>query len=192
MPKIDWNAIEGYNENLSAEEKLALLEKDDSSPAPAPNTPEGNAPQPKPETKVIAKAQFDKVASELAAAKKQLRAKMTEDELRETERQQEQEAIRTELENLRREKTLSGYKASCLALNYDEATADEMAHALADGDMETVFDVMKRQNVTIEKSLRAKILKETPVPPAGNDPNNDAKKLKEMADLRASFGLPPL
>ena len=40
--------------------------------------------------------------------------------------------------------------------------------------------------------LRAKILKETPVPPAGDNPDNKDEKDKRMEDImRKSMGLPP-
>ena len=197
---FDWTKIEGYREDMTSDEKIALLEnfdpaaKVDPSNETAPAKPEPTPAHANPNAMkgFVPKAQLDKVSSELAAAKRQLKNRMTEEEQREADRQAEQEAIKTELETLRRDKTVSSYKASCLALNYDEALADEVAVAMADGDMETVFEGMKKHSLNMEKNLRAKILKETPVPPAGNDPNNDAKKLKEMADLRASFGLPPL
>lgn len=102
------------------------------------------------------------------------------------------EAMRLELEALRREKTLSNYKASYLSQGYDERTAEDAATALADGDMDTVFSLMKKQAITTEKALRAKILKEIPVPPAGETPSADVEKKKELESLRASFGLPPL
>lgn len=200
---FDWTKIEGYREDMTSDEKIALLEKYDPAAQvepkndPAPTPAPASIPAPAPANSIsmkgfVPKAQLDKVSSELAATKKQLKARMTEDEQREADRLAEQEAIKTELETLRRDKTVSSYKASCLALNYDEALADEMAVAMADGDMETVFENMKKHGLNMEKNLRAKILKETPVPPAGNDPSQDAKKSKEMADLRASFGLPPL
>jgi hypothetical protein len=63
---------------------------------------------------------------------------------------------------------------------------------MADGDMDTVFSLMKKQAANTEKALRAKILKEIPVPPAGENPGADVEKKKEMASLRESFGLPPL
>lgn len=195
MAKIDFSKIEGYSDGLSVEEKLALIENydPDSEPTPDP-TPKPDpkpAPTPKGGDKTIAKAQFDKLASELAAAKKQLRAKMTEDEIKEAERQQEQESVRQELEVLRKEKTLSTYKAQYLAQGYDEQLATDTAEAMVEGDMDAVFLSMKKHGANLEKTLRAKILKDTPVPPAGDDPSMDAKKKKEMAELRSSFGLPP-
>ena len=198
---FDWTQVEGYREDMTADEKLALLENIAQPPKPiTPTTPLDNPPTadppttPNPTTKLngyIPKAQFDKVSSELAAAKKQLKSKMTEDEQREADRVAAEEAMKNELDALRHEKTLNGYKASYLSQGYDEQLADEAATAMADGDMDTVFAVMKKQAANMEKNLRAKILKDTPVPPAGDDPA-DAKKQKEMAELRAVFGLPPV
>ena len=191
---FDWTKVEGYREDMTAEEKLSLLENMDTDPNPQPD-PEpdpASTPSKAPSREgMISKAQFDKVSKELAAAKRQLRAKMTNDEIEEERRRQEQEDMKLELETLRKEKTVSNHKASFLSQGYDEALADEAANAMADGDMETVFAVMRKHSVNAEKALRAKILKETPVPPAGDDPN-EAKAKKEMADLRASFGLPPI
>ena len=191
---FDWTKVEGYREDMTAEEKLSLLENMDTDPNPQPDPEPDPAPTPSKAPSregMISKAQFDKVSKELAAAKRQLRAKMTNDEIEEERRRQEQEDMKMELETLRKEKTVSNHKASFLSQGYDEALADEAANAMADGDMETVFAVMRKHSVNAEKALRAKILKETPVPPAGDDPN-EAKAKKEMADLRASFGLPPI
>ena len=200
---FDWTKIAGYREDMTADEKLALLEtqeEDNQPPAePEPEKPSPAQPEPekqpqpvKPAPHMISKVQFDKVASELAKVKKELRARMTAEEQKEADRLANDEAMRIELESLRREKTLSNYKASYLSQGYDERIADEAATALADGDMDTVFALMKKQAVNSEKALRAKILKEIPVPPAGEAPNADMEKKKEMEILRASFGLPPL
>ena len=199
---IDWTKIAGYREDMTADEKLALLDsQEEENQPPAEPEPEKQAPtQPEPEQQptakpapnMISKVQFDKVASELAKVKKELRARMSAEEQKEADRMANDEAMRLELEALRREKTLSNYKASYLSQGYDERTAEDAATALADGDMDTVFALMKKQAITTEKALRAKILKEIPVPPAGDPPNADVEKKKELESLRASFGLPPL
>lgn len=198
---FDWTKIEGYREDMTAEEKLALLDNDPTpDPAPAPKPDPAPAPAPKPDPKpdpapkpgVVSKAAYDKVASELAAAKKQLRTKMTQDEQDEADRLAREAAKDEELETLRREKTISTYKASYLAQGYDEQLAEATATAMAEGDMDTVFANMKKHADAMEKNLRAKILKENPTPPAGDDPDGEAKKNKEMAQLREYFGLPPM
>lgn len=180
---IDWTKIEGYREDMTADEKLALLEK-----IPEPE----NEPAPKPNGAVVSKTQFDKVSSELASLKKQMRSRMSEDEQKEADRKASETAMREELDSLRKEKTFNSHKASFLSQGYDEAMAEEAATAMADGDMDGVFAVMKKHSAVAEKNLRAKILKETPVPPAGDDPDKDAKARKDAAQLREWFGLPPL
>lgn len=190
---FDFSSIEGFREDMTAEEKLQLLEsyeppKPEPTPTPAP-TPE---PVRKPGSQVIAKSQFDKLASELAAAKKQLRSKMTEDEQKEAERVAQQEAIQQELEALRRDKALSTYKASYLSLGFDEQLSADTAEGMVDGDMERVFANMRKANEAMRKALQAEFLKNTPVPPAGNEQEDAVRKRKEENERRISFGLPPL
>lgn len=182
---INWESIEGYSEDMSAEDKLALLDKHQFEP---PTPPEGgradgvardtdqpdNTPLPV-AGKVVPKAQFDKAATELAALKKQMRARMSEDEVKELERQQEQESIRQELEALRRDKSVSEYKAAYLGLGFEEQAATGAASALAEGDFDAVFAGFKKHMIAMEKSLRAQILKETPTPPPGE--NKDPEKV---------------
>lgn len=146
---FDWTKVEGYKEDMSDAEKIALLAN-------------FNMPEPG-----IPKATFDKVSSELAGVKKQLREKQTEEERKEAERLAAEEATKTELEALRKEKAISGYKASYLSQGYDEKLAEKAANAMYENDMTTVFAVMKEHNDNLEKAVRAKILKETPAPPPG-------------------------
>lgn len=198
---FDWTTVEGYREDMSAEEKLELLnnysaptpeepaaeEKPAAAPAPKP-APE---PAPAPKPGYISKREFDKVSSQLADAKRQLRSKMSEEEQREADRQAEITARDEELKSLRREKTLSNHKASFMGLGLDEALANDAATMLVDGDADGLFDALKRYQVGLEKSMRAKILAETPKPPAGQDPSNEEAKKQDQANLRRLFGLPP-
>lgn len=159
---IDWSKVEGYSEDMSAEDKLALLEKQTGG---IPGEPAGD---PKSTKEYVAlKAQFDKVSSDLASTKKQLRTKMTEDEQGKADREAADKQMQEELEALRRDKALSTHKASYLAMGYDEKTAEAAATALVDGDTTALFAAMKKHGETTEKALRDKILNETPTPPAG-------------------------
>lgn len=182
---FDWTKLEGYREDMTSDEKIELLNSYEQ-PEPAVT---GNEPA-APGKGFVTKAQFDKVSSDLAAAKKQLRSKMTEDEQREADRVATETAMREELEALRKEKALNSHKASFLAQGYEENLADEAATAMVEGDTDAVFSVMKRHAANMEKELRAKILKDTPVPPAGNEPEK-AKEKQRQAMLRSHFGLPP-
>ena len=171
---FDWTKVEGYKADMTDAEKVALLEK---------------FTMPEPTEGIIAKAQqFDKVSSELAAVKKQLKEKMTEDEQREAERLAVEKEMKEELDTLRKEKTVNPYKASFLAQGYDEKLADKAAKAMADGDMNTVFAMMKQHGEDREKALKAEILKGTPTPPAGEggDEKSDGEKLAERLGKEAA------
>ena len=195
---FDWTTVEGYRDDMSADEKLALLDNyTPPTPAePEPTNTQESAPAAKPAPEpvpakpgYISKREFDKVASDLAAAKRQLRSKMSEEEQREADRQAEIAAREEELQMLRREKTLSMHKASFMGLGLSEELANEAATTLADGDSDGLFDTLKRYQLGFEKSLRAKILAETPKPPSSNDPNGEEAKKQNDAQLRKYFGL---
>lgn len=202
---FDWTNVDGYREDMTADEKLALLENyNPGQPAPAPDpapasdpTPDpAPAPAPKPDkatelmNEVKWKRERDKLTSENANLKRQLRSRMSEEEAREADRKAEMEARDAELEALRRDKTLSNYRASFIGRGFDEGMAQKAAEALADGDAETLFDIMARRDLSWEKNMRAKILAETPKPPA-SDPNSEEYKKQDQANLRRLFGLPP-
>lgn len=161
---FDFTKLAGYKPEMSPEEKLALLDKYE---APAPDY-----------SGYIKKDSFDKTASELAEAKRQLKAKMTEDEQKEAERAANEAAIKAELEALRKEKTISDSKAKFLGLGYDEKLAAETAKALADGDMEKVFANQQIHIENVKKAERAASLANDPKPPAGS--GGDAKITKEQ------------
>ena len=172
---MDITKIEGYKPDMTAEEKLSLLEKFE------PPTPDY--------TGFIKKDAFDKTASELAEAKRQLKAKLSEDEQKELERAAAEEAIKAEIETLRREKTISESKSRFLGLGYDETLAAETAAALAEGDMDKVFANQAVHLETIKKSITASTLADDPKPPAGKGVSIDPD-LAETNKLRAAAGLP--
>lgn len=163
--------IENY-ENMTVEEKVAALE------AYEPDM-----------SGFVAKSAFDKTASELAAAKKSIREKMTEDEAKALKDAEEREALMARVKELEHEKAVSTYAASYVAMGYDEKLARSSAEALAKGDTETVFANQKAFLAAQEKNLRAEILKATPAPSAGAPTTGitkeafDAMGYKERAAL---------
>lgn len=172
MAKIDVSLIEGYEE-MSAEDKLKALE-------------EFEMPEPD-YSGYVRKEQFDKTASELAAKKKELRERLSAEEVaqqREQEekeqRREEQEAILKELELLRRESEISKNKAKLIGLGYGEALAEETAEAMVDGDMEKVFANQRKHQEMLEKKVRAEALKNTPKPAS-----DGMSKTLTLEDLRA-------
>ena len=136
--------------NMTVEEKLAALESYE---------PDMSG--------FVAKSAFDRTASELAAAKKSLREKMTEDEAKAQKEAEERTALENRVKELEHERAVNGYMAAYTAMGYDEKLAKASAEALASGDTKTVFENQKAFHAAREKELRAEILKATPAPDAG-------------------------
>ena len=159
--KINTGKIEGY-ENMTLEQKLAALE-----------TYEVTEPD---YSGYVTKEMFDKTASELSSAKKQLKEKMSAEELKAKEDAEKWENLIKERDALLREKTVSGHKAKFLTLGYDEKLANEAAEALANGELDKFFENHKKHNETLEKKIRADVLKETPTPTGGNGSDTITKE----------------
>lgn len=124
-----------------------------------------------------------KANSEAADYKKQLRAKMSDDEAAAAERDAKWAEMEAKLKALELEKTISTYKASYLAMNgYDEKLAEDTAKALAEGDMAKVFANQQKANAAYEKKLRADLVKQDPKPDgAGSGDNHDEDPSVELA-----------
>ena len=154
MAKIDVTKIEGYAD-MTPEEKLKALEGYD---VPDPDY-SGD----------VKKDVFDKTASELAAKKKELTEKMSEDEQKKAKEAEERQALEEKYNALLRENAVSKNKTKLLGLGYDEKLADETAEAMADGDLDKVFKNQKKFLEGFEKSIRAEVLKDTPEPTGDGD-----------------------
>lgn len=149
--------IENY-ESMTAEEKVAAFE------AYEPDT-----------SGVVSKATFDKTASELAAAKKQLRERMSEEEAKRAQEAEEKAAVEARaiaaearVQELETERAVNGYVNAYLSMGYDEKLAKASAQAIVKGDMDTVFKNQKAFAESREQALRAELLQQTPPPVSGN------------------------
>ena len=159
--KIDTTQIPDF-ENLPEEAKTAILGMEF---ADAPDM-----------SQFVAKAVFDKKASEAAELSKQLKSKMTQEEQVAAKQAEALASLQAELEALRADKTISEYTAQFLALGYDERLAKNTAEALHKGDMAVVFKNQAAFVAEREKSMKADLLKSTPVPPAGNGEKAPSKE----------------
>lgn len=154
MAKIDVTKIEGYAD-MTPEQKLAALEGYDM---PDPDY-----------SGFVKKDVFDKTASELAAKKKELAEKMTEDEQKKQKEQEERDELQSKYDKLLHESEVSKFKAKLLGMGYDEKLADDTAEAMANGDSEKVFANQKKHLEAVEKKVRAEALKDTPKPTGDGD-----------------------
>ena len=149
MANIDTSTIEGYAE-MTAEQKVEALEKY------AFADPDYSG--------YVKKEVFDKKASEAAKLEKDLKARMSEDEIKAKERAEELEKYKTEAEALRREKNIANNKAQFISAGFDEALAQETAEALENGDFATVFKNQKTVIENVKKIAKGEAMASTPTP----------------------------
>ena len=170
--KINTGKIEGYA-SMTLEEKLAALE------AYEMDDPDYSG--------YVAKGTFDATASELARIKKELRTRMTEEEIKAKEDAEKMEAIIKERDALRRETTISKNKAHFLTLGYEDALANEAAEAMMNGDTDKVFAAQKKHLTSVEKKIREEVLKDTPKPGGGNSSPTVTKEIFSKMSLAEQY-----
>ncbi len=158
MVKIDTSTIEGYSD-MTPEQKIAALEAYESA------EPDYSG--------YVKKDVFDKTASELAAKKKELNAKLSEDEKKRRQEQEDREKLQSAYDQLLRDSKISKFKAELLAMGYEDKLASETAEAMVDGDNDKVFANQKKQLEVVQKAARAEALKKTPKP----QPDGDGKAM---------------
>ena len=180
--KIDTTKIENYAE-MTAEEKLKVLEEFEfEAPAPKDTSEEVNK----------LKTALSKANSEAADWKRQLREKQTEQERADAERKEREAAVEEELRTLRRDKTVSGYVASCLALGYDKDLALKAAEAMADNNAAGIMECQQTFLENKKKEYEAASLNRQPTLTPGSPPTSQAADHEADNNLRRYFGLPPI
>lgn len=167
MAKIDFTAIEGWND-MTPEQKVSAME---SYEIPEPDY-----------SGYVPKAQFDKTASDLAKAKKDLRDTLSAEEQAKLDREQRQAELEKKYNDLIRESTISKNKAKFLGLGYEEKLAEETAIAVADGNMDVVFANGQKHLKAFEKSIRAEVLRNTPEP-SGNGAGSSVMTLEKLRGM---------
>ena len=175
MAQFDTSSIAGF-EDMTAEQKVDALLK-------------AEIPEAVDMSKFVSKDVFDKKASEAASLSKQLKDKMTDDEARKAEEAQTLENLKTELETLRKDKTVSEYTAKYIALGYEKSLAEETAKAMAEGDMAKVFANGEKHKEALEKDIKEKLMKDDPRPGGGGGKHEtDPAVDKAVAIAKSKIG----
>ena len=125
---------------------------------------------------------LSKSNSEAAKYKKELQEKMTDDEKKAKESADEIEKLRSDYNELLKEKNIAKFKSDLLALGYEDKLASETAEAMVSGDTTKVFANQKKHQEAMAQKIRSDILKDTPKPDGGNGSGTiTIEKLKEMS-----------
>lgn len=173
--KINTGAIEGYSE-MTAEQKLAALEAFEYDDNSAELERMKNA--------------VSKANSEAADWKKKHNALLSEDEQKKQKDAEAIEEMKSELEKLRKDKTVSDYTAKYIAIGYDKDLAAETAQAMADLDMAKVFANGEKHRQALEKKIKEDLINGThkPAGAGGDDKKVDSAIEKAKALAKAKNG----
>ncbi len=166
MASIDTSKIEGY-ENMTAEEKVKALE--------------GYTLADPDYSGYVKKDVFDKTASELAQTKKDLKARMSDEERAKAENEALLQQYKEKAESLQREKNIADNKAKFISLGYDDTLATETAEALEKGDLATVFKNQQTVIENVKKIAKGEAMAST-TPPAGKQTDGNKTVTKAQFD----------
>ena len=114
------------------------------------------------------KTALSKSNSEAADYKKQLREKMSADELKAKEEADKMTELQTKYDALLKDSEITKNKARLLALGYEDKLATETAEAIVNGETDKVFANQKKHLEAVEKKIREEVLTSTPRPTGGN------------------------
>lgn len=143
--------------------------------------PVAEAETPEVEPAVDYKAEFEKLKGEneklkkattnasadVSRLKKELAARMSDDERTKAEQAEATAALQKELEMLRRDKSVSEHTASFLGIGFDAELAKVGAEAVTDGNTAALFDAIKKFIVAHDKAINADAVRNTPKPGVG-------------------------
>lgn len=111
---------------------------------------------------------LSKSNSEAADYKKQLREKMSADEIKAKEDSDKMEELQSKYDALLKEWEITKNKARLIALGYEDKLASETAEAIVNGEIDKVFANQKKHLESVEKKIREEVLTSTPRPTGGN------------------------
>lgn len=143
MPNIDTSTIEGFD-TMSAEDQVkALLGLD--------------IPEKVDLSGYVKKELLDKTASDLAAAKRSLKEKMTSEEAAKAQSDEAMKELQDKYNELLKKTSIAENTAKYLEVGYSPELAKSTAEAIFNGDMDAVLENQKKYNAECEKRFKENI-----------------------------------
>ena len=190
--KIDVTTIQGYEE-MTPEQKIEALTAFEM------DEPDYTGYILKDEYNKM-KAQFDKAASELAEMKKQYKARLTDEEQKQAEHDEELETLRQKVQLMEQETAIAEIKANYISMGYDEELATDTARATVEGDNKRIFANHKKFLEAHDKAFEANLIANTPRPEGSSQAapitkeeimaiKDTTERQQKMAENPSLFGL---
>lgn len=166
--KIDTTKIAGYAD-MSAEDKVKALEAFEHDDMTAEVERYKNA--------------ASKANTEAAEWRRKHNSLLSEEQQKQLEREESEKSMKTQLDALLKDKSVSDERAYRLSLGYDEKLAAETAEAFVDGNVAKVRENERKFLEAKEKSIKDQLLKDTPRPlaPAAAPASADYEKQLQTA-----------
>ena len=111
---------------------------------------------------------LSKSNSEAAEMKKQLREKMSAEEVKAKEDAEKFEELQRKYDELVRKDSISQHKVKLISIGYSEKLANETAEAIVNGEFDKMLANHKKHIESVEQKIREDVQKETPRPEGGN------------------------
>ena len=135
-------------------------------------------------TSVVAKDVYDRLklandknSHDASEWKKKYNSTLTKQEQAKIASEQASAELQAKYDALLKETNVMKYTNQFLASGMDEKLAKSSAEALADGDMDTVFENQKKFASSVKKQVTDELLKDTPKPDGGNPNGDDTPKV---------------
>ena len=137
------------------------------------------------------KVSLNNASSEAAKYKKELKSRMSDQELKDQEATNRLEELQEKYDALFKETQLAKNKAEFIALGYDEKLAEDSAKAMLEGDNARLFANQKKFNSEVEKRVKADLIQQTPPPTSGNGAKpmtiEDISKIKDPVERQQAI-----
>ena len=183
MAKIDTATISGFSEMTPEQQVQALLGVEFDDGADKIKAAEESAAK--------MKAAFDKASSEAAGYKKQLNAKMSDDERKQQENEATFKAMQEKLAEYEKRDKISTAKTAFLAAGFDEKSAASAAEAFTGGDIESLSAALKTYRSAIETQTKSSLMASNPKPEGSTEPKvrtkADILKIEDYAEQQAAI-----
>lgn len=135
---------------------------------------------------------ISKSNSEAAEWKKKYKDTLDDAARKKSDEDENVRKLQEEIEGLKRERTINGYKASYIGMGYSQEDAGKIAELLTDGKMDDVIAMQKKHQEAMAEQIKKDLLKNTGRPGGGTDPDRDdgqddnVKLAQDMAKARAT------
>lgn len=122
--------------------------------------------------------------------KKQYQDKLSEEDRKKEEQEEQTATLQKELETLRAERNVANHKSQLLSIGFEDTLAQEVAEAINAGETAKVFDGLRKFIVAHDKALKENALRNNPTLPGGDSTAKvftkeqfDAMGYKERAEV---------